>query len=168
VRAIRHILHAIAVLVAVCVVGALLLDEGEIVTLVTEDAEGCHETQLWVVEIEGAQYLRASSERVAWLARLRREPRVELVRGHGATAERRAYIASVVTLDPDLRASIDRAMAEQHGLADRVWQVLTARRGGVVPVRLLPVDPASSQIGCYEREASHGASHARVDTGGPS
>jgi hypothetical protein len=165
---VRHILHVIGVLVAVCVVGALLLDEGEIVTLVTEDADGQHETQVWVVEIDGVHYLRAADEHVAWLARLRRRPGVELVRGHGVDAERSAYVASVVARDSDLLQRIDRAMAEQHGFADRVWHELAGRRGGVVLVRLLPPSGAPPEIGRYEGAREPTAGSNPVGVGGPS
>ena len=67
----RTALYAIGILVGALVVGALLVDEGEVVTLETRNGEGApFETPLWIVEAAGAQYLRASSPESDWLARV--------------------------------------------------------------------------------------------------
>ena len=69
-------------LIALVVVGAMSIPKGEVVTLVTTDAEGEeHHTQIWVVELDGALYIRCTSPDAGWLARLRAHPDVSLVRG---------------------------------------------------------------------------------------
>jgi hypothetical protein len=147
---IRQSMQAIGALAAILVVGALLIDEGEVVTLVTADAQArsC-ETRVWIVEIDGVEHLRAGSDRVEWLQRLRERPRVEIQRGHGPGAERRAYVASIVAGDPGLSQRIDRAMSAKYGFADQVWGRL-ARRGRGVPVQLMPAEaPPGASVGAH-------------------
>jgi hypothetical protein len=116
-------------------VTAFGIDEGEVVNLVTVDARGAQfETQLWIIEHDGALYLRAGRPAARWLARLRAHPEVKIERG-GTT---RAYRA-VPLDDPATRAAVNRRMAEKYGQADR----LIARifdRSHTVPIRLEPLD----------------------------
>jgi hypothetical protein len=113
------------------VLGALWIDEGEVVTLSTVDAEShVHHTQLWTVELDGSRYLRASTADVGWLARLRAHPAVELDFG-GLRAE----FSATPLEDTGLRTRVNQAMANKYGFADRVWGAL-GDRGASVPIRL--------------------------------
>jgi hypothetical protein len=80
--------NAVRVALAVATVLVLWLvpliwagSSGEIVTLTTTDAKGAaRQTRLWIVERGGASWLRAGSERAAWLARIRANPRIQIER----------------------------------------------------------------------------------------
>ena len=130
----RAAIYAIGILVGMLVIGALLIDEGEVVTVTTRDAEGqAYETQLWIVQLEGNSYLRANSPRSDWLERARREPAVELERG--GTAGRWRIVAES---DPELRGRVNQAMAEKYRLSDRLL-VLLFDPAEMVPLRLEPM-----------------------------
>lgn len=129
----RGMLIAVGLLVGAIVLGATLVDEGEVVMLTTTGADGVkHETPLWIVERGGAAYLRAGTPGAGWLARLRADPSVELERDEVS----RPFTA-VPDEDPATRTEVNALMAEKYGLSDRLWsQVLDRTRS--VPVRLEP------------------------------
>jgi hypothetical protein len=106
----------------------------EIVTLRTTDAHGgTVETRLWVVEHDGASWLRAGVDGSGWLARLEAHPEVEVERGGRWTGMR----AIPVRGDPATRDRIHALMAEKYGLSDRL--ISSIRDGdGSIPVRLEP------------------------------
>ena len=124
----------VGLMASLLVLGAVFLDEGEVVTLVTRDASGREfETDLWIVDLGAETYVRAGRSEVAWLRRLRADPLVELERA-GRQADMRA---AVVVDDGALAARVAQAMAEKYGLADRMW----GRWGSpsrTVAIRLLP------------------------------
>jgi hypothetical protein len=127
-------------LVAVLVLGALAIDEGEVVALTTFDAEGKdHLTQLWIVDLEGDSYLRSSAPDNAWLERLRAQPEAILARGE----EDRAVTATPVS-NSELLSRVNRAMAEKYGASNRLYSALFDRSGSV-PIRIEPrtVDEAT-------------------------
>jgi len=116
---------------------------GEIVTVVTRDADGApHATRLWVVDHEGHAWLRSGVPTSAWFVRIQGDPRVEVTRG-GAT---HSYRAEPVR-DPETRDRVHALVAEKYGWADRV---IGAMRDGSlsIPVRLVPLsEPASARPG---------------------
>ncbi len=127
----------VAALCGVVVVAALLVPQGEVVTLHVLDSEGrSHPTQLWVVELDGVSYLRAGGPDTQWLARLRARPEVTL--GHGTVGESPTrYRATAIDDDPVLRARLGEAMAAKYGMADSLWGWLGDRVRSV-PIRLDP------------------------------
>ncbi len=132
----RRVMLAIGVVTGILVLGALLLDEGEVVTLLTEAGERTYSTQLWIVEIEGREFIRANRANARWLARLRVNPAVHVRRtdAHGAAAE--LYWAQAVE-NPELKARVDAEIATKYRLADRVWGRF-AHRGRSRVIELLP------------------------------
>jgi hypothetical protein len=125
----------------VVVVGCLLVfvvglpmiasESGEVVVLRTRDAGGSmQETRLWVVEDEGAAWLRSGSPEAGWFQRLSAEPEVEVVR-HDATLPMRAVPV------PQAQTRINELMLEKYGWADRYIGLLFGRDDSV-PVRLDP------------------------------
>jgi hypothetical protein len=135
---VRAGLYAIGILVGVLVIGSLLIDEGEVVTVTTRDAEGqAFETQLWIVQVDGKGYLRANSPRSAWLARARLESAIELQRGATVGPWR-----IVPENDPERRRRVNQAMAEKYSLSDRLL-VLLFDRDEMVPLRL---EPAAGEV----------------------
>jgi len=133
----RAVLLAAAALVALVVVAASFgVDEGEVVTLTTRDAAGARfDTQLWIVELDGAVWLRAGRPDARWLARLRAEPRVSIQRGDDT-----AFYTATAVEDPAARERVNEAMAAKYGRADR-WIHRIFSRERAVPVRLEPRQP---------------------------
>jgi hypothetical protein len=119
----RLVMLVIGLLVALLVTGAALIDEGEVVLLTIEDDQGrLHETDLWVVDLDGRPYLRAAQPDATWLAWVRAHPRIVL---HRAGAKRQ-YLAVVV----ETRVAHDRVrheMALKYGFADRFWSWVSDR-----------------------------------------
>lgn len=133
-------LITIGCLVAVLVLGAIAIDEGEVVALTTFDPDGkSHLTQLWIVDLDGQSYLRAAAPDNAWLERLRAQPEAVLARGE----EDRAVVATPVS-SAELRARVNGAMAEKYGASDRLYSAFFDRSQSV-PVRIdpRPVDGAT-------------------------
>ena len=144
----RALLLAVGIGVAGLVVSLLFVDEGEVVTLTTWDAQGePHETQLWIVELDGVAYLRAASREARWLTRAREHPRVELLRG-----ERRIPYRAVRLADAELRRAVNQAMARKYGGPDRAWSWLYEGRDAI-PVRLEPLEAAQGEA-ARDAEAS--------------
>jgi len=142
-RRARPIMLALGLFVFVLVAGALLVEEGEIVQLTTHDA-ALHEleTQLWIVDLDGAEYLRAGRANARWLERIRVRPEVVLQRGEESVPR-----LAVPLDDRELRRRVDAAMARKYGLSDRLFRLLRDAKGSV-PVRLDPVkDPAAPARG---------------------
>ncbi len=130
---VRAAIFAVGILVAAVVVGALLVDEGEVATLSTRDAEGRHfDTQVWLVELDDALFLRSNSPDSEWLARVRERPEVELTRGDETAAWR-----SAPQSDPDLRRRVNEAMARKYGTSDRLLCWVLDKQA-MVPVLLEP------------------------------
>lgn len=129
----RGLLIAVGLLVGAIVLGAVLVDEGEVVMLTTTGTDGVkHETPLWIVERGGAAYLRAGTPGSGWLARLRVDPSVELERD-----ETTQPFTAVPDEDPAARAEVNALMAEKYGLSDRLWSRVLDRTKSV-PIRLDP------------------------------
>lgn len=128
---------------AVLLVGAALFfglillasESGEVVVLSTVEADGTvHETRLWVVEHDGALWLRAGVPHSGWLERLRRTPVVSVERG----GVRRRYRA-VPSEDAGLRDEIHTRIAEKYGWAESLIRV-TRDGSASVPVRLQTIE----------------------------
>ena len=118
-------------LAALLVLGAILLDQGEIVTLETVDEAGrVHETQLWVAYLDRTPYLRAGNSESHWLERVRAHPEVDI--GIGGSVHR---FRAALQDDPAVRERLNRAMARKYGLADDIWGFVSDRSRSV-PIRL--------------------------------
>jgi hypothetical protein len=134
-RNVRRALLLLIVLVAILALGTYLAGERtEVVVLRTFDAEGApHETKMWVVDRDGAPWVRVANPERDWYRRLQADPRVELVRGGRVLALRAEPDPS-----PATRAAVDAAFAAKYGLTD-AWYGWLLRRGAV-PIRLAPPD----------------------------
>ena len=148
----RRIMLGLAAVAAFLTVGAMLLPEGEVVTLHALDAEGHEtETQLWIVEVDGAEYVRAPNDRHRWLLRVRARPDVELSRSrHAAAPEEREHFRAVVDASPAVRDAVNAAFARKYGVADRFFGLVLDAESAV-PVRL---DPAPAPDGGEPEAAS--------------
>jgi len=133
-RGVLVIVGSLPLLVAVgtCVAG----EQIEVAVLRTfgDDGHG-HDTKLWVVDHEGQPWLRGGWSRLSWLERIRRNPRVELVR-RGVTIP---YLASIDEA-PEVKQEINEAMAAKYGWIDRWYEILI--RPDPIPIRLDPAPGA--------------------------
>ena len=115
-------------------------ESGEVVVITTYDAGNTpHETRLWVVDHDGAEWLRTGHDKKGWYLRIGQNPRVEYSR-NGKTSTRRA----VPVTDPDVIEVINEKYAEKYGSAD--WIVaLSGDAAARIPVRLdlLDTSPAT-------------------------
>jgi F420H(2)-dependent quinone reductase len=128
-----RILGGIAALaVALGIFYVVLAESGEVVVLETRDAAGAHDTRLWVVDHDGAAWLRTGDPTSPWLARIRANPDVAVTRG----GERHEYRAVLVE-DAATRDQINALTLEKYG-----WRERALRSGmdpsGVTPIRLDP------------------------------
>ncbi len=138
----RLVMIGVGSVAALLVVGAGVVEKGEIVKLTTWDAEGHDQvTELWVVDLPSGIWLRAAVPRSGWVDRIRENPEVSLERD-GAS---RRYLAAPVP-DAALRARVNRAMAVKYGLKDRLWSKISDH-GESVPVRLVPADDGTVAAG---------------------
>lgn len=141
-RIVKILLVAVGAVIAILVVGSMAVDEGEVVTLTTQDGGGAtYDTQLWVVEIEGRLYLRSASPDAGWLQRLRERPEVVLLRD-----EEKLTFRAVLLDGGETTAAVNRAMAAKYGATDRFYSRLFSRERAVV-VRLEPVEASGALAG---------------------
>ena len=142
---IRTLMLCTAVLVGALVCGSELLDEGEVVGLTTGGNE--QQTDLWIVELGDAIYVRAGAPDVSWLGRLRKQPAVMLERGGSVRRFRAIPDEASATLE-----NVNRAMADKYGLADTLWGHVSDRSHAVA-IRLERLD-ASEELAGDDRNAN--------------
>jgi hypothetical protein len=119
---------------AIAVAAIAFVDEGEVVALVTFDAQGrSFETDLWVVDVDGGTYVRAAHPGADWLDRLRRRPEVHLLRDGGMLTLR-----AVPAEEQAVREAVNAAMRRKYAWVDRAL-VLLRDHSRAVPVRLDPL-----------------------------
>jgi hypothetical protein len=116
----RQLTLILGLLLACVAVGSAWVDEGEVVELTTFDEQDRpHETELWIVDVDGRRYLRADLPGAEWLARLRARPEAELRRN-----DARERVRALPVEDAAVRESVERAMAEKYGILDRLVGVV--------------------------------------------
>ena len=122
--------------IALVVIGTeyLASESGEVVVLRTNDAAGAsYETRLWVVDHDGALWLRAGNPKGGWFSRISERPKVALVRG-----------GQMLLLDavaaPEARDTINDLMQQKYGFADSYINFFFPR-ANKIPVRLTPSAP---------------------------
>ena len=114
-------------------------ESGEVVVITTYDASNTpHETRLWVVDHDDAEWLRTGHDKKGWYVRILQNPRIEYER-QGETSTRQA----VPVLDTGMISIINDAYSEKYGVAD--WIVaLSGDAAARIPVRLDPLDTKPS------------------------
>ena len=134
-----YLVGSLVILVVLIYVSQLIASEsGEVVVLTSQGPDGGQDTRLWVVDLEGVQYLRASPDS-GWYQRLVAEPEVMLVR-NGNSAAYRAEVRTAVV------AEVNRLMREKYGWRDAYIEFLIGDRMASVPVALIPnAMPASGR-----------------------
>ncbi|MEM8766133.1 MAG: hypothetical protein AAGE43_01715 [Pseudomonadota bacterium] len=105
-------------------------ESGEVVVLGSDSAEGLKETRLWVVEIDGVQYLRAGPDS-GWYQRLLENPAATL---------RRADVTDAYTAQTQMAQAetLNALMREKYGWGDVVIEYLVGGRDEAVPVAMIP------------------------------
>ena len=125
----------LGVVVLVFVIQGIASETAEVVVL-TSPADGAgrqaRETRLWVVDLEGVQYLRARPAS-GWYQRLLVQPGVSLLRA----GESRRYRAETRMQKAD---ALNRLMREKYGWRDAYIGLLVGGREDAVPVALVPVE----------------------------
>lgn len=112
---------------------------GEVVTLTTYDAANTpHETRLWVVDHENAEWLRTGHADKGWFLRIRENPTVKITR-KGVASTRRAVPVTAQAVTNAIAAKF----SEKYGAAD--WIVALSGDADLrIPLRLDPVEPKPS------------------------
>ncbi len=124
------ILGGLLALAFVIYVSQIVASEtGEVVVLTTAGAGGEPvETRLWVVDLEGSQYLRAS-EGSGWYGRLMADAAVELRRGENSSP----YAA---VPSPEVRDRVNDLMRDKYGWRDVYIGWLVGSRDKAMPIRM--------------------------------
>lgn len=130
-RLVRVLGVLVATVLALALFYVVLAESGEVVVLETRDASGAHETRLWVVDHEGAAWLRTGDPASPWLARLRANPEVAVTRNR----ERRAFRAIVVD-DPVTRERINALVLDKYGWRESVLRAMGMGPDSTTPIRL--------------------------------
>jgi hypothetical protein len=133
VRLVRVLGVLAAALLALALFYVVLAESGEVVVLETTDAAGAHETRLWVVDHEGAAWLRTGDPTSPWLARLRANPEVSVTRNE----EHRTYRAVIVE-DSATRERINALVLEKYGWRESTLRAFGMGPAGTTPIRLDP------------------------------
>ncbi len=129
---VRILLGLVGLVVVVFGLQVIASETGEVVVLHARDADGSVvETRLWVVDLDGRQYLRCGADGSGWFSRLTANPDVEVERG----GERAAYLA---VPEPESSSVVNQLMQRKYGWRDSLVAVLVGGRDGAVPVRLDP------------------------------
>lgn len=116
-------------LVAAFALQLIASESGEVVVLEVRDDDGVARTRLWVVEDDGALWLRAGSANSGWLQRLLAAPEVTLERD----GQRGAYVARE---EAQQIPRINELMAAKYGWRDWVISRYVPERAQAVAVRL--------------------------------
>ena len=121
-------------LVLVFVVQIVASESAEVVVLTTTGGDGPEETRLWVVDLDGIQYLRAQ-ESSGWYLRLAASPEVVFER-RGLTGAFRAET------DAAAGGEVNRLMQEKYGWRDTYVSWLVGSREEAIAVRLVSLNSA--------------------------
>jgi hypothetical protein len=124
-------LGALLGLVVLIIGGQIVASEtGEVVVLETTASSGPERTRLWVVELDGVQYLRGEPG-TGWCERLTADPAVALERA-GRLSDYRAEIRH------ERVAEVNRLMREKYGWRDVYISWLLGSREDALAVALVP------------------------------
>ncbi|NIP15812.1 MAG: hypothetical protein GWM88_14240 [Pseudomonadales bacterium] len=130
-KTLLYLVGSLAILVVLIYVSQLVASESaEVVVLTSQGLDGEQDTRLWVVDLDGVQYLRASPDS-GWYQRLVADPAVLLVRD-GTRAAYRAEVRMAVADD------VNRLMREKYDWRDAYIDFLIGGRDEAVPVALIP------------------------------
>lgn len=126
-----YVLGALIAFVVLLFVTQIVASESaEVVVLTSQGPDGATETRLWVVDLDGVQYLRASPGS-GWYERLLANPDVTLVRD-GQSGRYRAETR------PALASEVNDLMQAKYGWRDSYIDLLLGGRDDAIAVALTP------------------------------
>ena len=135
----RTLWLVLALFIGVMILQIIASESGEVVVVSTQGTgDEPEETRLWVVVLDGKQYLRAGQAQSGWFNRLKAVPRVGVERGE----VRMAYDAIP---EPERLAEVNVLMRAKYGWADEFISKLFGR-DDATPVRLEPVLDTSPPV----------------------
>jgi hypothetical protein len=136
----RIVVGLIAVPIVIVLLQGIASETGEVAVLYTTDATGGDvTTRVWVVDHDGAQWLRAGQPESAWYVRLAAQPAVRV--------ERNDVISDYVAVPmPDQRAVINDLMRQKYGWRDALIGVLVGGRDRAIAIRLDAREAASEEM----------------------
>jgi hypothetical protein len=111
----------------------VMVERGEVVVLHSHDADGDHETRLWVVDDGGAAWLRTGAKNASWLPRIHANSAVEVER----TSEAKPYNA-IVIFEPNTIARINQLTLAKYGWSEKLLRAAGTDPAGQVAIRLDP------------------------------
>ncbi len=121
----------LAIPLLVFLVQGIAAESGEVVVLrTTHEAGSIRETRLWIVDDQGASWLRAGTAQAGWYRELAAAPDVEVVRGD-LTLEVRGIT------ELQARERVNELMRAKYGWADSYISWLVGRDESV-SIRLQP------------------------------
>jgi len=129
-------------LVVLVVVGLLALpfvlimvasETGEVVVVTIPAGDSDHSVRLWVVDVDGVQYLRSGDAGSGWYQRLQQAATVEVER-NGKSA---VYVAAPAI---EMRSAVTAGMLSKYGWRDQVIDWMMGGREGSIPIALRPAD----------------------------
>ena len=125
-------------LVLAVAVQMVAAETGEVAVLYVTDAQGTvHETRVWIVDRDGALFIRGGSQAGGWSERAAAHPSVELERD----GQRRAYQA-MPQASESTRKQINGLFAEKYGWRDAYISYFVADPTRE-RVRILELEPRS-------------------------
>ena len=124
------LISVLALFALVMLLQIVASETGEVVVLTTRDSGGEAETRLWVIDQDGAQYLRAQPGS-GWYGRLAAAPAVSMERD----GVKSAYVAET---RPTEGSAVNDAMRAKYGWRDVIIELLLGGRADAVAVRLNP------------------------------
>lgn len=122
----------IGLVVIVMLAQAVASESGEVVVLHTLDAAGKDvTTRIWVVDHDGAQWLRAGRAESGWYTRLVAQPAVRV--------ERADVVAEYIAIPtPAARQIINDLMQDKYRWRESLIGRMVGGRDGAIPIRLQP------------------------------
>lgn len=132
VRVVAAIIGLVAVWMGVQIAAS---ESGEVVILTTRDESGADATtRVWVVDLDGYQWLRAGAPNASWFARLKSQTAVKM--------ERDGRVETYAPqIDMSRTGAVNALMLEKYGWAERYIGFIISRADSV-PIRLVPASAA--------------------------
>ena len=141
----RRIMLGVGWVAGIVVIGALLLDEGQVVTLVTHEDGREYKTQVWIVAVEESFYVRSNQSDSEWLERIDSDPKVG-IKWRDQIQEEVVPFQVRRVRDAALSDRVSGLLARKHGFADRVRSFFVDRQESVV-LELVPAEESRASIG---------------------
>lgn len=125
-------LVVVGVIVAPFVLMMAASESGEVVVVTIPAGSGATVVRLWVVDLDGMQYLRAGHESSDWYR--------NLLAAETVTVERQGQSAEYVPVPSlEVREEVAAEMLSKYGWREKYIAMLVGGREGAIPIALQPV-----------------------------